>query len=328
MCESISITSLSPRVGGLVFFPLLAEIRPTPVHKRGSLPHPAHVLNISKTLCLAASPTMTPSLSDLPPEIRQMIWHFSLEDPRLIELGVKNSFLRQTSESLSNPTFYFCHHAYYSNRPIITTIPSPVPTILHTCQESRQYGLRIYQKFSLGGYFNFNIDTLLISPDIFPPFKPFIQWPPGIPRPTDCSLLSDFDSKSLQRVAFYFPDDPFGPRLPSLPHILEQMASPWTGLTTITLISDCPRVPEFSANFEPANFESSVLQQVEFQFTVSPSLRNQQRTPRCTHGNLLYTCEDCDDQNLGYSSRRSRVPLTKAFLYRTPGGNLRYPKNF
>jgi hypothetical protein len=320
---------LSPRLGGLVFLPLLAEIRPTPVFKRSSLPHPAHVWNISKTRCLAASATMARSISGLPLEIRQMIWQFSLEDPRLIELRVKNSSLRQTSESLSNPTFYFCFHAYYSDRPIITTIPSPVPTILHICRESRQYGLGVYHKFSLGGYFNFNIDTLLISPDIFQPFKPFIRWPPGIPGPTDCPLLSGFDSKSLQRVAFYFPEDPFGPRLPSLPRLLEHMASPWTGLTTITLLSDSPRVPEFSANFESVNFESPVLQQVEFQFMVSPSLRNQQRTPRCIHGNLLYVCEDCDNRNLEYIIMRRGLPYITPFFYLTPGGSLsRYPKFF
>jgi hypothetical protein len=131
-----------------------------------------------------------------------MIWHLFVEQPRVIQLRVKNP-----------PTSWSSHagrHAYleYLNTTsdtvpskvhVITTIPTAIPLLLHICQESRCYGLTIYSKLSLGGYFNFNLDTLLISPDVFPVLGATDDAQP------DFTLLSESESRSLQHIAFYFP---------------------------------------------------------------------------------------------------------------------------
>jgi hypothetical protein len=48
----------------------------------------------------------------------------------------------------------------------IIATPNPAPTLLHVFQESRDCGLSVYLKFSLGGYVNPSLDTLVFTPEI------------------------------------------------------------------------------------------------------------------------------------------------------------------
>jgi hypothetical protein len=48
----------------------------------------------------------------------------------------------------------------------IVITPNPAPTLLHVCQESQGYRLLVYLKFSLGGYINLSLNTLVFTPEI------------------------------------------------------------------------------------------------------------------------------------------------------------------
>ncbi|PNS19142.1 Sulfite reductase [Sphaceloma murrayae] len=79
-----------------------------------------------------------PRFNELPYELRARIWYFSVE-PRFVEVMVVRDprFHRELGDSAQLP----CTNDYKSWRLVSRT---PVPAILHTCQEARGQGL--YQR--------------------------------------------------------------------------------------------------------------------------------------------------------------------------------------
>jgi hypothetical protein len=256
------------------------------------------------------------ALFRLPPEIRAMIWPLLLDEPRLIQLRVKNLKNWWTSRD--------GRHAYLKDVPsdpskiaIVTTVPTAIPLLLHICQESRCYGLIIYRKLSLGGYFNFLTDTLLISPDVFPVFGAH-----GGPPPLNFPLLLDRESRSLQHIAFYFPKIPIHRQTENAPAVASyvyRMSCVLSGLHTLAVVSDEDWLVNFTHTFE-TEWEDMLDEEwqhmswrsespPELKFFDHPSLRTPERKWRCYHREMVYLCRTCGS-DIVYSTpvRRGSYP--------------------
>ncbi|KAF4627379.1 hypothetical protein G7Y89_g10775 [Cudoniella acicularis] len=188
---------------------------------------------------------------DLFSEVRLMIWAF-VPEPRTIALCLKSA--------LDGPPDYYRHWTKAHTLPSIVPTqeiiakPSPLPSLLHACHESREYGLKVYSKLSLGGYINWDLDTLLISPDIFPNLGLYsFRRPPGssvrdfrlytIAHETPPPLLQGSEATSLKHVAFYIPTiTPQRSIVEADYLLLYHMASILSGditqLSTVTYVTD------------------------------------------------------------------------------------------
>jgi hypothetical protein len=271
-----------------------------------------------------------------------MIWKFAADQKRLVELRIINPPIRQKQQS----GFRFAELQYPSSssrrKPsIITTVPS-IPPILHICHESRLIGLAVYQKISLGGYFNFGRDILVISPDIFP----CLGWH-SIREDTCFPLLRDNESVNLQHIGFYFPtlsDNAWDAR--DIAKEVYWMVQCLSHLHSVTFLSDrnikeyfCR---EFSSEFIRTSRKGSLIRNYQ-QINLSPkdaprlrfqeeqSLRTPQRLLRCRHYLLLYTCPVCERHRFSNLLRRHRVPdvelqyFVDCHDYSTP---IRYCSNY
>jgi hypothetical protein len=93
-----------------------------------------------QTLQQPTSPSTFTFLARLAPEIRLMIWRSTVLEPRILELELLG------------------HRRWHSPTPSSSIALS----ILHTCHESRQEGLKTYQRLGSGMWINFSIDTIYL----------------------------------------------------------------------------------------------------------------------------------------------------------------------
>lgn len=232
-------------------------------------------------------------------EIQLQIWETLLYDARVIELSHSMStsphFLcrRANSETAQQPK---SHSAL-----TIVAVPTVVPVILHICHESRRVGLRYYQLLSLGGYFNFAVDTLLFSPDLFPQ----MGWH-NIPLAPNLPLLSS-EIRALKHVGFFFPSrDGFVYDKKHRAKRIQTMAHPFTNLLTITYFWD-----EFNARSTidvdtHLDDQLSAFNGLSWDETQQiPKLRfgllSSYDRPVCCHNHVAGLCEACHSLRfLGY----------------------------
>jgi hypothetical protein len=239
-----------------------------------------------------------------------MIWEFAANEKRLVELRIINPPIRQKQKS----GFHFAELRYPSTASrrkasIITTVPS-IPPILHACHESRRIGLTVYRKLSLGGYFNFGRDILVVSPDIFP----CLGWH-SHHQDWCFPLLDDLGEASmLQHIAFYFPTFPnhaWDARENA--QQMYWMIQHLRHLCSVTYLSDFPVKKIFwldlSSEFIRRSGERSVLRHgAQYNFSpknaprpdlkseVRSSLHTAERCLQCCHRLPLYTCGRCESR--------------------------------
>lgn len=101
--------------------------------------------NVSEGVALQTPPHPTsPStfncFARLAPDIRLMIWRLTVLEPRILELELLG------------------HGRWHSPTPSSSIVPS----IRHTCYESRQEGLATYERLSFGAWINFSMDTIYV----------------------------------------------------------------------------------------------------------------------------------------------------------------------
>jgi hypothetical protein len=86
------------------------------------------------------SPSMFTYFAKLAPEIRLVIWRLAVLEPRILELELLG------------------HGRWKSPTPSSSIVPS----ILQTCNESRQEALKTYHQLGVGVWINFSIDTIYV----------------------------------------------------------------------------------------------------------------------------------------------------------------------
>ena len=186
------------------------------------------------------------SFQTLSLEIRWEIWGFALEEPRNFELRIKDRPFR----CVKNAQGGFQIQGR-NTTPTIGITRTSIPLVFQICKESRQVGLETYERLVLGhsfeGYFNSEVDKLVIPPELFPSLGYFGYKTQVPPFPAWGHL------EELCNIAFYFPVVKNGlPRDPRDALHIFDMVRNLAKLRTITYISDLenPATPEFQRLFQ------------------------------------------------------------------------------
>jgi hypothetical protein len=220
------------------------------------------------------------SFNRLALEIRLQIWELSQREPQIIELNVESPHKKHITPSNCKGS------------PKIAARPTPIPTLLGICQESRAYGMKVYHKF-FGGYVNFDVDTLLILPNLFQWLGWNVYFRAPIPQFQATPAFSQ-----IQHVAFYIPISSYGHEMEPVGH----------GIRNIT------RGPEFSSQLRTVTFAfddkiTPLIKTISFHAlsyhyhddTISPQPRlkvktllfEERRLTPCRHSSNLYSCRVC-----------------------------------
>jgi len=192
--------------------------------------------------------------------------------------------------------------------PYISLAEHPVPSLLQICWESRVFGLKKYEKLTLGGSFKgyicFQIDTVSLSPAIWRSCGYNDHFPRPLPIHDQPFAISEFSR--IQHIELFYPTrERYGTALESINQ--EGLYGMLKGLKSLMNVTiTCGAGVKQDELQRSASLLRAAWRDLEqgtapvIDFLVLPT--SEPNLPRCLrHGNVVYFCWHCG----GLDRRRS-----------------------